>query len=65
MKGLSDFVKSKRPLSTLQLKQVQKWLDADWESHDMDQNAIKLIRRLLVTCNLLEQFQPLEAPKTK
>ena len=39
------------PLSATKLKQIQRWLDADWESHDVDRDAVKLIRRLLETIN--------------
>jgi hypothetical protein len=28
---------------------IRRWLDADWESHDIDRDAVKLIRRLLNT----------------
>lgn len=47
--SLDDLVKSKRPFTDRQLYLVEKWLDADWESHDVDENLIKLIRRLLAT----------------
>jgi hypothetical protein len=39
----------KGPLSAKKLKQIQRWLDADWESHDIDRDAVKLIQRLLDT----------------
>jgi hypothetical protein len=37
------------PLTDAKLKQVRRWLDADWESHDIDRDAVKLTRRLLET----------------
>lgn len=46
---LEDLVRSDRPLSKRQLAQVRKWLEEDWESHDVDRDAVKLIRRLLET----------------
>jgi len=48
--SLADF--TKRPNSALtkkQILQVQKWLDADWESCDIDREVIILIKRLLRT----------------
>ena len=49
---LADFTKSPRaPLSKKQLHRIQKWLDADWESHDIDRDVVTLIRRLLITIN--------------
>lgn len=42
----------KGPLTAKQLQQVQDWLDADWESHDIDRDAIALIRRLVDTAQL-------------
>lgn len=50
MISLADF--TKRPNSALtkkQILQVQKWLDADWESCDIDREVIILIKRLLRT----------------
>lgn len=32
-----------------QLKQIQEWIDADWESHDIDRDSVRLIRRLVAT----------------
>ena len=50
MISLSQFTKRKRaPLTPLQIKQIKKWILDDWESHDMDRNAVVLIERLLVT----------------
>jgi hypothetical protein len=48
--ALEDFVKRAGPLSKHQLKLVRAWVEADWESHDMDQNMVKLVVRLLDTC---------------
>lgn len=30
-----------------QIEQITKWLDDDWESHDVEQDAVRLIRRLV------------------
>jgi methenyltetrahydromethanopterin cyclohydrolase len=29
------------------LKRIREWLDTDWESHDIDKDAIALIRLLV------------------
>lgn len=47
--NLSTLAKGTDPLTTKELKQAQDWLDDDWESHDIDKDAIRLIRRLLET----------------
>jgi len=52
---LEDLVKGKGRLSDRQLKQVRKWVDDDWESHDFDGNIIKLVVRLLDTCEPTEE----------
>ena len=50
MISLSDLVKRPdAPLSQRQLLQLEKWLQEDWESHDMDRDMIKLIKRLMLT----------------
>ena len=36
-----------------QAKQIRRWIDADWESHDVDRDAVKLIQRLLGTLWLI------------
>lgn len=46
---LATLARGKGPLSSRQLKQVQKWIDEDWESHDVDRDAVRLIQRLLHT----------------
>lgn len=46
---LADLVRGSGPLSKRQLAQVRKWLDEDWESHDVDREAVRLIERLLQT----------------
>jgi len=46
---LSTLVLGKGPMSPRQLKMVRKWLDEDWEARDIDQDAVALIKRLLVT----------------
>lgn len=30
-----------------ELAAIRRWLDDDWESHDVDMDAIRLIRRLV------------------
>lgn len=47
--NLSTLAAGKGPLTERQLKQARYWVDADWESHDIDRDAVKLIRRLLDT----------------
>ena len=50
MISLSDLVKRPdAPLSQRQLLQLETWLQEDWESHDMDRDMIKLIKRLMLT----------------
>ncbi|HEY5268550.1 MAG TPA: hypothetical protein VII94_05480 [Candidatus Saccharimonadales bacterium] len=47
---LSNLVKRpKSPLSKRQLLLVNKWVDEDWESHDVDREILKLIQRLLLS----------------
>jgi len=46
---LSTLAKGTGPLTTKELQQAQDWVDDDWESHDLDKDAIRLIRRLLTT----------------
>jgi hypothetical protein len=36
----------KGPITAQQLGQIKAWIDADWESHDIDRNARRLIERL-------------------
>ena len=36
------------PLTSRQLAQIKAWIAADWESHDIDRDAKKLIQRLAV-----------------
>lgn len=49
--NLSTLGRGKGPLTQRQLKQAQYWVDADWESKDIDPDAVNLIRRLLETVN--------------
>ncbi len=37
----------KGPLTSRQLAQIKSWIDADWESHDVDKDVLTLIRRLV------------------
>lgn len=46
---LADLVRREGPLSERQVEQVRKWLEEDWESHDVDGEAVKIIARLLAT----------------
>jgi len=46
---LRKLAAGKGPLSAKKLKQIQRWIDADWESHDVDRDAVALIQRLLDT----------------
>jgi len=47
---LDYLVKVKGPLREEELALVRRWIDADWESKDIDNDAIALIERLLATC---------------
>lgn len=37
----------KGPITSRQLAQIKAWIDDDWESHDVDKDAVRLIRRLI------------------
>lgn len=52
------------PLTDTQVKQVQQWLDEDWESNDIDRDVVALIQRLVNTCDLLrgQYLQALAGP---
>ncbi len=62
---LSSLIKSNKPLSKRQLKQIQKWLDDDWESHDYDRDLTQLVQRLLVTINKMNADKSQLVPGTK
>jgi len=36
------------PVTARQLTQIKAWLYDDWESHDVDRDAVRLIARLAV-----------------
>jgi len=38
----------KGPITSLQLAQIKQWIDADWEEHDIDRDARRLIQRLTI-----------------
>ncbi len=44
---LRYLVSGKKPMDEKRLAQIQRWIDADWESHDIDQDAVRLIQKLL------------------
>ena len=46
---LSTLARRKGPLSAKEFDQLQRWLDDDWESHDIDRDAVRLINRLALT----------------
>jgi hypothetical protein len=46
---LSTLAKGAEPLTTKELQRAQDWVDDDWESHDIDRDAVRLIKRLLAT----------------
>ncbi len=48
-KRIEDFVKRRGPLSERQVDLVREWLAEDWESKDIDSNAVALISRLVDT----------------
>lgn len=47
--SLETLSKGDGTYSERQLKQIQRWLDEDWESHDYDANLTNIVRRLLTT----------------
>jgi hypothetical protein len=47
--NLSWLASRSGPVTDQQLKQIQEWLDADWESHDVERDAVRLIGRLVAT----------------
>lgn len=66
MISLSDLTKRPNaPLSQNQLKMVEKWIKEDWESHDIDREAVILIKRLLLTINETVGDHPLPEMKAK
>ncbi len=46
---LSTLAARKGPLTDKEIKQAEQWVADDWESHDLDGDAVKLIKRLLET----------------
>ena len=36
------------PVTAQQIGQIKAWIDADWEAHDIDPDARKLIQRLAI-----------------
>lgn len=46
---MRKLAKGDKALSDLELVQLQQWIDDDWESHDIDRDAVKVIQRLLNT----------------
>lgn len=51
---LEDLTKRKGPFTKKQVAQVQKWIDDDWESKDVQREAVDLIQRLVRTVQNLE-----------
>lgn len=49
-KILSKLVGNPRLMTSYEVMQVQRWVQEDWESHDIDRNAVELISRLANTC---------------
>lgn len=47
--SLHKLAHGKTPVDAKLLAQIQRWLDADWESHDIDRDVVHLIRRLVTT----------------
>lgn len=50
---LEKLARKKGPLTKKQIKEIQRWIDADWESHDQPRDMVKLVQRLVDTCNKL------------
>jgi hypothetical protein len=51
---LEDLTKRKGPFTKKRVAQVQKWIDDDWESKDVQLEAVDLIQRLVRTVQNLE-----------
>jgi hypothetical protein len=50
MISLEDLIKRQdKPLSVIEINQLEKWIEEDWESHDIDRQVMFLIKRLLLT----------------
>ena len=47
---LADLAKGKGSLPAAKLARLREWLEEDWESRDVDRDAIRLIGRLLESC---------------
>lgn len=47
--NLSWLASRSGPVTDQQIKQIQEWIDADWESHNVDRNAVRLIGRLVAS----------------
>jgi hypothetical protein len=38
-----------------QIRQIEEWLDEDWESHDCDRRLLKIVRRLIATVTSVKE----------
>lgn len=47
--NLSWLASRSGPVTDHELKQIREWIDADWESHDVERDAVRLIGRLVAT----------------
>jgi hypothetical protein len=45
--ALRVLARPKKLVDRKESARIRRWLDADWESHDIGRDAVKLIRRLL------------------
>lgn len=46
---LKTLASRKSTMTAKELGQLRKWLDDDWESHDVDRDMVKLVERLSLT----------------
>lgn len=55
--SLNDLVPDNKtgPLNKKEIKLVHKWIEADWEAADVDDDVLRLIKRLLETIEDLKE----------
>jgi hypothetical protein len=58
MSSLSTIAKGKGPLPSSKIKQLQEWIDDDWEAADINRDAVQIIKRLLLTIEEDRKWQP-------
>lgn len=56
--NLSWLASRSGPVTDTQIEQIQRWIDADWESHDVERNAVRLIGRLVASLRVARGAKP-------